>query len=151
MNLEEYRKKRDFIKSKEPKGRMAGKKKKGKIFVVQKHQATTLHYDLRLEDRGVLKSWAVPKQPPLKPGIKRLAMRVEDHPLEYGDFSGQIPAGQYGAGRVEIWDKGSLEYKKNEKDEIIIQLKGKKLKGRYVLIHPQKFKKNQWLFFKTKK
>lgn len=148
MALTKYQKKRDFSQSPEPKG-TKGEKKKRKIFVVQKHQARNLHYDLRLEDQGVLKSWAIPKQPPLKSRIKRLAMQVEDHPLAYADFKGIIPPGQYGAGKVEIWDKGTLEYEKNKRDEIIINLKGKKLKGRYLLIQPPKFKKNQWLFFKS--
>ena len=151
MTLKRYQKKRDFKKTPEPKGISQEEKDQKKIFVVQKHQARNLHYDLRLEDQGLLKSWAIPKQPPLKSGIKRLAMRVEDHPLEYGSFSGVIPEGRYGAGKVEIWDRGELEYQKNEQDEIIIDLKGQKLKGRYILVHPAKFKKDQWLFFKTKR
>ena len=149
MSLRKYQKKRDFSQTGEPSGEKEGRgAEKKKVFVVQKHQATNLHYDLRLEDQGVLKSWAIPKEPPREKGIKRLAVVTEDHPLEYGNFAGEIPAGQYGAGKVEIWDKGELEYVKKKENEIIVKLKGEKLKGRYVLIHPAKFKEDQWLFFK---
>lgn len=123
-----------------------------KIFVIHKHKASHLHYDLRLEKDGVLKSWAIPKEPPKAGGIRRLAIHVEDHPLSYADFEGEIEEGSYGAGLVEIWDKGVYEPLKFESNEIIIELKGKKLKGPYCLI---KLKSNQpkdksWLFFKKK-
>src|ERR671916_3210431 len=113
--LEEYKRKRDRKKTPEPFG---GKRGRGKapIFVVQRHAARRLHYDFRLERNGALASWAVPKGVPLRPGERHLAVHVEDHPLEYGDFEGTIPAGQYGAGTVEIWDRGwyeLLEEKKN--------------------------------------
>ncbi len=116
------------------------------IFVVHKHFARHLHYDLRLSMGGVLKSWAVPKQPPLKKGIKRLAVQVTDHALSYAKFQGIIPKGQYGAGKVEIWDKGTYSLVEKTKNKIIINFKGKKLKGEYCLIlfRPPK----NWLFFK---
>lgn len=146
MSLEEYRKKRSFSKTKEPRGSIH-KETSGKIYVIQKHDATTLHYDLRLESRGVLKSWAVPKTPPQEKGVKRLAIETEDHPIEYARFEGTIAEGEYGAGTVEIWDRGTYEAEKWESAEIIVNLSGKKLKGRYCLI---KFrpKENNWLFFK---
>ncbi len=105
--LTEYKRKRDPKKTPEPFG---GKKKtKAPIFVVQRHDARRLHYDFRLERNGALASWAVPKGVPLEPGAQHLAVHVEDHPLEYGSFEGEIPAGQYGAGTVEIWDRGTYE------------------------------------------
>ena len=116
------------------------------IFVVQKHWATHLHYDFRLEMNGVLKSWAVPKGIPMKRGIKRLAVQTEDHPLSYANFEGVIPKGFYGAGKVKIWDKGKYKLIKKSKDEIIFELHGKKLIGRYVLV---RMKGNNWLIFKT--
>ena len=119
-----------------------------RIYVIQKHQATHLHWDLRLEMDGVLKSWAVPKEPPRTPGVKRLAVQVEDHPIEYADFEGIIPEGHYGAGKVEIWDRGSYVLKERTDNKIVFELNGEKLKGTYVLL---KFKGDKnWLFFKKK-
>src|SRR5882724_13108010 len=102
-----YRQKRDFTKTAEPSGRTAKTKSKALRFVVQKHDATRLHYDFRLELDGVLLSWAVTKGPSLNPADKRLAVRTEDHPLDYGSFEGTIPQGQYGGGTVMLWDRGS--------------------------------------------
>jgi len=117
-------------------------------FVVQKHYARHLHYDFRLEMDGVLKSWAVPKGLPTEPGIKRLAVQVDDHPLSYIDFEGMIPEGMYGAGKVEIWDKGTYTLRYRSTDKIEFTLHGKKLKGNYLII---KFKgNNNWLLFKKK-
>ena len=110
------------------------KESKNPIFVIQKHKATHLHYDFRLEKEGVLKSWAVPKEPPVEENVKRLAIQVEDHELGYADFKGQIPKGEYGAGTVEIWDKGYYVSLKFEPKEIMVELKGKKLNGIYCLI-----------------
>jgi len=117
-------------------------------FVVHKHHARHLHYDFRLEIDKVLKSWAVPKQPPLKKGLKRLAVKVGDHRLSYANFEGEIPKGQYGAGTVKIWDKGSYELKKKDSAKIEFRLKGKKMKGDYVLLKFSKSGKKNWLLFK---
>lgn len=151
MGLEEYKKKRDFAKTGEPKGGGETGEQDKPIYVIQLHHASRLHYDLRLEHEGVLKSWAVPKGPPAKPGERRLAVEVEDHPLEYAEFEGLIPEGQYGAGRVERWDRGWFEPIKWERDEILVEIRGEKLQGQYYLIRfqPEKNPKN-WLFFKKK-
>jgi DNA ligase D-like protein (predicted 3'-phosphoesterase) len=117
-------------------------------FVIQKHAATHLHYDFRLEMDNVLKSWAIPKEPPTQPGIRRLAMEVEDHEISYINFEGTIPKGEYGAGTVEIWDKGTYTLKDRSKDKIEFTLHGDKLKGDYALI---KFKADKsWLIIKKK-
>jgi DNA ligase D-like protein (predicted 3'-phosphoesterase) len=145
MTLESYKHKRRFDKTPEPKPKI---KKTGLArFIVQEHYATQLHWDFRLEIDGVLKSWAVPKGIPEKPGIKRLAVQVEDHPVDYIDFEGEIPKGEYGAGIVKIWDKGKFELY-NRTDKIIdFKLEGTKLKGNYVMIHTRS---SQWIIFKKK-
>ncbi len=120
---------------------------KNRIYVVQKHYASHLHYDLRLEMNGVLKSWAVPKEPPTRKGIKRLAIETEDHPLDYASFEGEIPEGFYGAGKVEIWDSGTYELEERGGEKIVFRINGKKLKGRYCLIK-LKGKEKEWIFFK---
>lgn len=122
-----------------------------RTYSIQKHDATTLHYDLRLEKEGVLKSWAIPKGPSQNPSDKRLAIQMEDHPLNYAFFEGEIEEGRYGAGTVELWDKGTYEMVKWEENEIVTNINGEKLKGNYVLIRfqPDKDPKN-WLFFKKK-
>lgn len=160
MPLEKYKKKRDFEQTSEP----AGKVKKSEdqlIFVVQRHKASRLHYDLRLEMDGVLKSWAVPKGPSMNPKDKRLAMMVEDHPYDYKDFKGVIPEGNYGAGIVEIWDRGTYSDIENsdrktaekllkaglKKGDFKFRLKGRKLKGEFVLVDMKKGD-NAWLLIK---
>jgi len=119
-----------------------------RIYVIQKHVATHLHFDLRLEMDGVLKSWAVPKEPPTSPDVKRLAVQVEDHPLEYASFEGAIPEGEYGAGTVEIWDKGTYTLIDRKESKLIVEIKGAKLNGAYVLVRFRDDK--NWLFFKKK-
>lgn len=147
--LEEYEKKRHFEKTSEPSAHSSQASSEKPIFVVQRHDARNLHYDFRLEMDGVLKSWAVPKEPPKEAGTKRLAIQTEDHPLAYANFEGEIPEGEYGAGKVEIWDKGTFELQKRQPKEIIVTLYGNELKGDYVLIKTKYGKEEKgWLFFK---
>jgi DNA ligase D-like protein (predicted ligase)/DNA ligase D-like protein (predicted 3'-phosphoesterase) len=148
--LEEYEAKRDFAKTTEPK---AEKPRKGeaKIFVVQEHHARRLHYDFRLERDGVLKSWAVPKGIPETPDEKRLAVQVEDHPVEYAKFEGEIPKGEYGAGKVIIWDKGTYETKVWDEKMVEVILEGTKLRGRFVLVPIKRAGEKNWLMLKAKK
>jgi DNA ligase D-like protein (predicted 3'-phosphoesterase) len=148
MPLDEYHKLRDFSKSPEPKGALLPHA--GNIFVVHEHEATHLHYDLRLEMGGVLRSWAIPKEPPVKEGTKRLAIQTEDHPIEYADFEGTIPEGMYGAGTVRIWDKGEFILESEKENELLFELGGRKLTGRYALIKTRFRGKDSWLFFKRK-
>ncbi|MBW6461837.1 MAG: 3'-phosphoesterase [DPANN group archaeon] len=148
--LEEYKKKRDFTRTKEPKPQLSSSDKGNLIFVIQEHHARNRHYDLRLEIDSVLKSWAVPKEPPVKFGIKRLAIATEDHPISYAYFEDTIPDGQYGAGDVKIWDRGVFAPEKITDKEILFRLDGKKMKGDYVLVKTGFGKGNGWLLFKKK-
>ena len=155
--LQEYRAKRDFKRTAEPPPKVAPPSAKP-MFVVQKHDATNLHYDLRLEIDGVLKSWAVPKGPSLDPEVKHLAVHVEDHPMAYGSFEGTIPKGEYGGGTVMVWDTGTYENIQAAKENplsmseafdagrIEVFLGGKKLKGLFALIRTAR----GWLLFKMK-
>ena len=147
MLLEKYQTKRKFNKTTEPKGKI--NKKNLSRFVVQEHQARNLHYDFRLEMDGVLKSWAVPKGVPETRGVKRLAVQVEDHPIDYIDFFGKIPEGEYGAGEVKIWDKGKWNLISGglNTGSIKFELSGKKLNGEYAIFQLKDNKKN-WLIFK---
>jgi bifunctional non-homologous end joining protein LigD len=149
--LEQYRTKRRFTRTPEP-----GPNKKGsptsRLFVVQKHRASSLHYDVRLEQGGTLKSWAVPKGPSTDPSVKRLAMEVEDHPVDYADFEGVIPQGEYGGGTVMVWDRGQYRPEGTEdvgralgKGELKFTLEGQKLKGSWVLVRTRN---GQWLLMK---
>ncbi|TGD59793.1 DNA polymerase ligase N-terminal domain-containing protein [Flavobacterium humi] len=160
MSLVKYNEKRDFEQTDEPKGKI-GKSESELIFVVQKHAASHLHYDFRLEMEGVLKSWAVPKGPSLDPKIKRLAMMVEDHPYNYKDFEGIIPEGNYGAGNVIVWDNGTYlpaedtkgkpekQLKEDlQKGRLSFILKGKKLKGEFSLVKLKGKQENAWLLIK---
>ncbi|XZF14563.1 DNA polymerase ligase N-terminal domain-containing protein [Chitinophagaceae bacterium MMS25-I14] len=159
MSLEDYNKKRSFNDTPEPEGNV--RKAAGKLsFVIQRHKASRLHYDFRLELDGVLKSWAVPKGPSLNPEDKRLAMMVEDHPYEYKDFKGVIPEGNYGAGIVEIWDKGyytDIDQSENPEKALRAGLKagnlkfrlsGRKLKGEFALVKLKGKEDNAWLLIK---
>jgi bifunctional non-homologous end joining protein LigD len=159
MPLAEYRSKRDFSRTPEPAEEEHPEVPEGG-FVIQEHDATRLHYDLRLACEGVLKSWAVTKEPPAEPGTKRLAVRTEDHPIDYIDFEGEIPEGQYGAGTVRIWDHGNYEpLLEGEPGETVADaikrgslkfvLHGERLQGSYVLYNFDK-KGKEWFFFKMK-
>lgn len=163
MALKDYNDKRKFDETTEPKGKTK-KSEDQLIFVIQRHAASRLHYDFRLEMEGVLKSWAVPKGPSLNPEDKRLAMMVEDHPYDYKDFEGNIPEGNYGAGQVEIWDSGTCEpldetSKLSDEKELLKELKagslkfilhGKKLKGEFALVKMKNAENNAWLLIKHK-
>ena len=152
MTLKEYKEKRNFRITPEPRPEPAKGKRKGLAYVIQKHQASHLHYDLRLEKEGVLKSWAIPKAPPEREGVRRLAVQTEDHPLGYGDFEGVIPEGEYGAGRVEVWDKGTYIEEEAAPGKSVVVIKGRRLNGRYALIKlkPRSADDKNWLFFKLK-
>ncbi len=119
------------------------------VYVIQEHHAKRLHWDLRFEIDDVLKSWALPKEPPRQAAQRRLAVAVSDHPIEYGLFEGEIPAGNYGAGTVTIWDSGTYELESQSEKKLVVKIKGKKLKGRYCLLHFRPAEKN-WLFFKIR-
>jgi bifunctional non-homologous end joining protein LigD len=160
MALHEYRKKRDFRLTPEPAGGASTRELKTKRlrYVIQKHRASHLHYDFRLEWNGVMLSWAVPKGPSLDPSVKRLAMQVEDHPIEYSDFESVIPPGEYGGGTVMIWDTGSWVPEVTDPDaalkkgELKFTLHGKKLKGSWVLVRTRGFgtsaARSSWLLIK---
>lgn len=159
--LKKYYSKRDLKKSGEPADvKTTSKRKKNPIFVIQKHNASHEHYDLRLEISGALKSWAVPKGPSLNPKVKRLAIETEDHPMAYANFEGNIPPGNYGAGSVMIWDYGTYTNIKREKGRILpidkcyqqgrieVELKGKKVQGAFALIKTHYTSENSWLLIK---
>ena len=161
MSLAEYRSKRAFTKTPEPAGRVRRSNRR-RIFVVQKHDASRLHYDFRLAVNGVLASWAVPKGPSMNPADKRLAVRTEDHPLEYAKFEGVIPPGQYGAGTVMVWDLGKYEPLENQPPEeqlargkIHIALLGEKLRGGFALVEIERrstssSRRDYWLLIKSR-
>jgi DNA ligase D-like protein (predicted 3'-phosphoesterase) len=158
--LETYREKRDFDRTPEPAGN--GEEEANQpVFVIQKHDASTLHYDFRLEMDGVLKSWAVPKGPSTDPGERRLALLTEDHPLSYVNFEGVIPEGEYGAGTVMVWDTGPYRNLRADKDEgpatmehalqegqIEVWLEGEKIRGGYALVRTEEGKDARWLLIK---
>ena len=156
MALTTYWKKRRFDVTDEPRGKTA--RRKGSAFVIQKHAATRLHYDLRLELDGVMKSWAVTRGPSLVPGEKRLAVEVEDHPIEYNKFEGTIPKGQYGGGTVMLWDRGQWEPEEDpqrglKKGSLKFRLEGGKLQGSWHLVRMHRRpgeKRNNWLLIKSK-
>lgn len=160
-SLNIYREKRNFNRTVEPIGTFSEGTREN-IFVIQKHSASTLHYDFRIEADGVLKSWAVPKGPSLNPKVKRLAVMTEDHPLDYAAFEGIIPEGEYGGGKVIVWDSGTYSNKsiKNgeeldinqalDKGHIIIELQGSKINGKFALIRTSGGSKSQWLLMKMK-
>jgi bifunctional non-homologous end joining protein LigD len=158
MPLETYRKKRRFGVTPEPRGKAPRRRTKKLAYVIQKHRATALHYDFRLEWNGIMLSWAVPKGPSLDPSVKRMAMQVEDHPLEYNKFEGVIPEGEYGGGTVMIWDRGTWTPESPDVDaalkkgELKFRLDGQKLEGSWVLVRMgrrgQEGGKVPWLLIK---
>src|SRR5688572_5699775 len=157
-NLSRYRGKRDFARTPEPSGAARASSHGALQYVVQRHDATRLHYDFRLEHHGVLKSWAVPKEPSLNPKDRRLAVQVEDHPLDYGGFEGEIPEGEYGAGSVVIWDRGHWQPLGDvdeglDEGKLDFELDGERLKGRFTLVRmaergKRKPGKSNWLLLK---
>jgi bifunctional non-homologous end joining protein LigD len=162
--LAEYHRKRDFEKTPEPAGRAGRTRRAALHFVIQKHAASSLHFDFRLELDGVMKSWAVPKGPSLDPAVKRLAIQVEDHPIEYNTFEGTIPEGEYGGGTVMLWDRGTYTADEPSKDpaadlragyesgELAFTLRGKRLHGSWALIRTRRGtgKQQQWLLVKRR-
>jgi bifunctional non-homologous end joining protein LigD len=157
--LAEYKRKRDFNKTAEPEGKAGPRSNRGLRFVIQKHAASHLHFDFRLELGGVMKSWAVPKGPSYDPSIRRLAMEVEDHPIEYNTFEGTIPKGQYGGGTVMLWDRGTYEPESGggegalregyEKGDLKFAMHGKRMLGGWVLVRIRREgERNQWLLIK---
>jgi len=158
MSLVKYHERRDFSRTPEPEGAATANPRPDTPlrFVVQTHSARRLHYDFRLELGGVLKSWAVPRGPSLDPAVKRLAVEVEDHPLAYADFEGVIPAGQYGAGAVLIWDRGTWLPKRDpvesyERGTLEFELRGERLRGGWVLVHmKQRAARQNWLLIKER-
>jgi bifunctional non-homologous end joining protein LigD len=156
--LAEYNAKRDFTRTREPTGKVPKARGRTLQFVIQKHEASHLHYDFRLELDGVMKSWAVPKGPSLDPGVRRLAMEVEDHPISYNTFEGTIPQGEYGGGTVMLWDRGTYEAEDGggaaalrrgyEKGDLKFVLHGKRLHGAWVLVRMQRPGRPQWLLIK---
>src|SRR5213082_2059995 len=155
MSLNEYRRKRVFTQTPEPEPR--AEQPGGSRFFVQRHSARRLHYDLRLEMDGVLKSWALPHGPTLDPAVKRLAVHVEDHPLEYGNFEGTIPSGNYGAGKVTLWDRGAYEWlgpktpqQQWEAGDLKIRLHGQRLMGEFALVRTRRSQGKDWLLIKKK-
>ena len=163
-HLQDYRRKRMFDRTSEPRGNEVSEKRRDPVFVVQKHAARRLHYDFRLEIGGVLKSWAVPKGPSMDPGQKRLAVMVEDHPLDYAQFEGHIPDELYGGGDVIVWDRGTYQNLKSTQDaaaatmetalaagELMFSLAGEKLRGAFVLIQTRMGgDERNWLLIKKK-
>ena len=158
--LAEYKKKRNFSKTAEPTGEVRRRSRRGLRFVIQKHAASHLHYDLRIELDGVMKSWAVPKGPSYDPKVRRLAMQVEDHPIEYNTFEGTIPAGEYGGGTVMLWDRGTFEPEGGggedavregyERGDLKIVMHGKRMFGGWVLVRMRRDDagRAQWLLIK---
>ena len=157
-SLTAYNAKRDFTRTKEPAGKVARAKGTALRFVIQKHAASHLHFDFRLELDGVMKSWAVPKGPSLDPAVKRLAMEVEDHPITYNAFEGTIPQGEYGGGTVMLWDRGTygpedgggIESLRDgyRRGDLKVTLRGKRLKGAWVLVRMKRPGRPQWLLIK---
>jgi bifunctional non-homologous end joining protein LigD len=158
VSLKEYARKRDFEQTPEPGPAEGGPLEGAPHFYVQRHDATRLHYDFRLEIGGTLKSWAIPKGPTLDPAPKRLAAMVEDHPLEYGEFEGNIPKGQYGGGSVMLWDCGTFELlgdapalQQIERGDLKFRLQGEKLKGEFAIVLMKgRGKGNEWLLLKKR-